>query len=76
MVGLWHRGGTQLLVSVSFSHKLSKGVGTHGQIGGKASYVKMDLLGARAVPVLGFSDHDKAKVFLNWHMIAVCLAVL
>ena len=61
MVGLWHRGGTQPLVSVSFSYKLSKGVGTHGQMGRKASYVKTDLLGARAVPVLGFSNHDKAR---------------
>lgn len=76
MVGLWHTGGAQPLVSVSFSHKLSKGAGIHGQMGGKASYLEMDLLQDISVPVLGLSNHDKAKVFLNWHIIAVCLAVL
>lgn len=76
MVGLWHTGGTQPLVSVSFFHKLSKGAGTHGEMGGKPSCLEMDLLQAISVPVLGFSNHDKAKVLLNWHIIAVCLAVL
>lgn len=60
------------MVLVSFSHKLSKVAGTGGEMGGEG----LDLLQAISAPVLGFSNHDKAKVFLNWHMIAVCLAVL
>lgn len=47
-----------------------------GEMGGETFYLGLTLLQALSAPVLGFWNYDRAKVFLNWHIIAVCLAVL
>lgn len=47
---------------VSFSHKLSKRAGTGGEMGGAASHLGLDLPQAISAPVLGFSNHGRAKI--------------
>ena len=46
----------------SFSHALSKGAGTGGEMGGEASHLGLDLPQALSAPVLGFSNHGRAKI--------------
>lgn len=46
----------------SFSHELSKGAGTGGEMCGEASHLGLDLPQALSAPVLGFSNHGRAKI--------------
>lgn len=50
------------MVFASFSHELSKGAGTEGEMGGEASHLGLDLPQALSAPVLGFSNRGRAKI--------------